>query len=46
MANYKGHVVGGLLCNTAYIAAVKVAPGDLLAKTANILSDWQFVVGL
>lgn len=46
MANYKGHVTGGLLLNTAYLAAVKLAPGDILAKTGGILSNWQFVVGL
>jgi membrane-bound metal-dependent hydrolase YbcI (DUF457 family) len=46
MANYKGHIVGGVLCNTAYITAAKAAPGDVLAKTNGILSNWQFTLGL
>lgn len=46
MANYKGHVVGGVLCNTAYIAALKLAPGDVLAKSNGILAKWQFVAGM
>ncbi|RTK93918.1 metal-dependent hydrolase [Candidatus Saccharibacteria bacterium] len=46
MANYKGHIVGGLLCNTAYIAAVKLAPGETLAATAGLLSQWQLLVAL
>ncbi len=46
MANYKGHVVGGVLLNTAYIAALKAAPGDVLAHTNGILSNWQFLIGL
>lgn len=46
MANYKGHVVGGLICNTGFLALAKLAPGDQLAKTNDILSNWQFLVGL
>lgn len=46
MANYKGHIAGGLLCNTAYLASVQAFPGSILYKTAGILSHWQFVLGL
>lgn len=46
MANYKGHIVGGILCNTAYLAAMQLAPGDVLAKTNGILGDWQFIAWL
>jgi membrane-bound metal-dependent hydrolase YbcI (DUF457 family) len=46
MANYKGHIVGGLLCNTVYLAAVQTFPGSVLYKTSGILSHWQFVAGL
>ncbi len=46
MANYRGHIVGGLLANTAYLLALQSAPGNILAKTNGILSDWQFLIGL
>ncbi len=46
MANYKGHVVGGLLCNTAFLVIAKAVPGDQLVKTNGILGNWQFIVGL
>lgn len=46
MANYKGHIVGGVICNTAYVGALLVAPGDILTKTAGLLSSWQFVAAL
>lgn len=46
MANYKGHITGGVLANTAFIAVVYLAPGNSLSSTAGLLSDWQFVAGL
>lgn len=46
MANYKGHIVGGTLASTAYVASLQFLPGDLLAKTNGILSNWQFIAGL
>lgn len=46
MANYKGHIVGGILCNTAFIGVLQTMPGSVLYKTAGILSHWQFVLGL
>jgi len=46
VANYKGHIVGGVICNTVYIAALQIAPGNVLTKTAGLLSNWQFVAGL
>ena len=46
MANYKGHVGGGLLLGTVYVAALKAAPGDALRHSGNLLASWQFVIGL
>src|SRR5690606_38041463 len=46
MANYRGHVVGGLLCNTGYLALSQFFPGNLFAQTEGILSHWQFALGL
>ncbi len=46
MANYKGHITGGVLLGSAYIAALNFMPGDLLVKTDGILSNWQFVSAL
>jgi membrane-bound metal-dependent hydrolase YbcI (DUF457 family) len=47
MANYKGHVAGGILVNTAYLASlVTIGSHQILTKTNRLLSNWQFVVGL
>lgn len=46
MANYKGHIVGGALVCGAYVGVLTLAPGDALAETAGILSDWQMVAAL
>jgi hypothetical protein len=46
MANYKGHIAGGVLANTAFVALVYIAPGNSLSSTAGLLSNWQFVAGL
>lgn len=46
MANYKGHIAGAVVLSTAYIVALSYAPGNLLAQTGGILSNWQFVAGL
>ena len=46
MANYKGHIVGGVLVNTAFISAVYLAPGNSLSQTSGLLTNWQFVAGL
>lgn len=46
MANYKGHIVGGAVVGAVYVSALNYMPGDVLAKTGGILSDWQTVAGL
>lgn len=46
MANYKGHIVGAVAVNAAYVVGLSFLPGGLLEKTGGILSDWQLVAGL
>lgn len=46
MANYKGHIAGGITSCAIYTGALTLAPSDILAETTGILSDWQMVVGL
>lgn len=46
MANYKGHIAGGAAVGAVYVSALTYLPGDALAKTGGILSDWQTVAGL
>ena len=51
MANYKGHLVGGVIFTGVYTAAMMFAPVERLAEYAHLLYDWQamaavFVVGM
>lgn len=46
MANYKGHIVGGVLANTVFVALVQMTPGSVLTHTDGVLGSWQFVAGL
>jgi hypothetical protein len=46
MANYKGHIAGGLGAGVAYVSALGFLPGELLEKTGGVLHDWQMVAGL
>lgn len=41
MANYKGHILGGLVLGGAYAAALSFAPVEQFAETAGLLHDWQ-----
>lgn len=41
MANYKGHIVGGLAAGVAYAIAMTVVPVERLAEYAQLLDDWQ-----
>jgi len=46
MANFKGHIAGGLGVGVLYVTALNYLPGELLEKTGGILGDWQMVAGL
>jgi membrane-bound metal-dependent hydrolase YbcI (DUF457 family) len=41
MANYKGHVVGGIALGGAYAAALSYVPVERFAEAAGLLHDWQ-----
>lgn len=41
MANWKGHVVGGVAIGGAYMAALSYVPVAYLAETAGLLGNWQ-----
>lgn len=46
VANYKGHIVGGIVCNTIFLGSLQLVPGSILYKTSGIVSHWQLVIGL
>ena len=51
MANYKGHIGGGLVFSAAYAAVISFVPIEKFAEHAGILKDWQaifavFVIGM
>ncbi len=50
MANYKGHIVGGLAASAIYAGVLSFTPVQRFAETANLLHSWQaiaavFVIG-
>ncbi len=46
MANYKGHVAGGVLAATIVAGAYYLIPGKGLPDTTILRSDWQLLIGL
>jgi len=46
MSGYKGHIVGAIVANAAYVSAVKLLPGEMLERWDISLQDWQLLVGL
>lgn len=46
MANWKGHIGGGIVLGAAYAAAVSYAPVERLAETAGLLHDWQVLAAV
>ena len=51
MANYKGHIAGGVVLTGVYTLAMLFAPVERLAEYAQLLYDWQamtavFVIGM
>ncbi len=45
MANYKGHIAGGLVAGVAYGGILGAIP-NVLTHTAGLLSQWQFLAAL
>lgn len=51
MANYKGHIAGGVVVTGVYTGAVSFLPIERFAESANLLQDWEvaaavFAVGI
>jgi len=51
MANYKGHIAGGLVFTAVYAVALSFVPVEHFAESARLLQDWQamaavFVIGI
>lgn len=46
MPGYKGHIAGALVVNSAYVAAVELAPTNVLDRSGIALDDWQLLIGL
>lgn len=51
MANYKGHIAGGIVFSAAYAGIVSFLPVERFAEAAGILGNWQamgavFVIGV
>src|SRR5688572_1426992 len=41
MANWKGHVVGGVALGVGYAAVMTMVPVERFAEMAGLLHDWQ-----
>jgi membrane-bound metal-dependent hydrolase YbcI (DUF457 family) len=46
MAGYKGHIVGALVCDGIYVAALRTASPTLLHQTAGLVQNWQTAAAL
>ena len=46
MANYKGHVIGGVALGAAYVAAMSYVPIEHLAEASGLLHDWQALAAI
>lgn len=46
MANWKGHIGGGIVLGAAYVAAVSYVPVERFAETAGLLHDWQALLAV
>ncbi len=46
MPGYKGHILGAVVCNTAYVGALRIAPDGVLGSNHYLVSDVQLLIGL
>ncbi len=46
MPGYKGHIVGAVAANAAYVGALSVAPNAVLGNNHHLVSDGQLLIGL
>lgn len=46
MANYKGHVLGGIALGALYVGAMTYVPVERFAEASGLLHDWQALAGV
>ncbi len=46
MPGYKGHILGAVVSNTAYVGALNFAPATVLGSNHHLVSDGQLLIGL
>lgn len=46
MANYKGHIAGGIIFGLAFAGAVSFLPVEHFAESAGVLRDWQVLAAV
>lgn len=51
MANYKGHIAGGVLVSMLYVGVISFVPVEQFAEAAGLLGSWQvlfsiFIIGM
>lgn len=46
MANYRGHIAGGLVAGTVYAVVVSKVPVERYAEAAGLLENWQALAAL
>lgn len=51
MANYKGHIAGGVLVSVLYVGVISFVPVEQFAEAAGLLGSWQvllsvFIIGM
>lgn len=46
MANYKGHIAGGLVAGAAYSGAIMFVPITYFAEAAGVLQGWQAIAAV
>ncbi len=46
MANWKGHVIGGIVLGAGYIVATSYVPVERFAEAAGLLQNWQATVAV
>ena len=46
MANYKGHITGGILANAAYLFVLTATSVEAWQQASGMLAGWQFIIAL
>src|SRR5688572_15392692 len=46
MANYKGHIAGGLVAGAAYAGAIMFVPVTYFAEAAGVLQGWEAIAAV